>query len=225
MDWDCIDLVVFDVDGTLYDQRALRVRMAWELCLHTLSTFDFTVPEALRTYRELRENMGDEEIEDFETELIRKTAASTGAPSHKVRAVVEEWIELRPLSHLAALRFAGLVELFSKLKRKGKSVGIFSDYPAMAKLAALGLAADFVVSAGDAGVKKLKPNPRGLEVLMKVAKAVPARTILIGDRGDRDGLAARRAGAACLIRSSKPLKDWRTFARYDDALFLPILMS
>ena len=138
MDWDCIDLVVFDVDGTLYDQRALRVHSAWELCLHTLSTSHFTVPEALRTYRELRENMGDEEIEDFETELIRKTAAST-AWAEKVRAVVEEWIELRPLSHLAALRFAGLVELFSKLKRKGKSVGIFSDYPAMAKLAALGV--------------------------------------------------------------------------------------
>ena len=41
MDWDCIDLVVFDVDGTLYDQRALRIRMAWELCLHTLSNFRF----------------------------------------------------------------------------------------------------------------------------------------------------------------------------------------
>jgi putative hydrolase of the HAD superfamily len=225
MDWDCIDLVVFDVDGTLYDQRALRIRMAWELCSHTLSTLDFTVPQTLRAYRKLRENMADEEIEDFETELIGKTADSTGAPSDKIRAVVEEWIELRPLSHLAALRFTGLVELFSRLKRKGKSVGIFSDYPAAAKLAALGLAADFVVSAGDAGVKKLKPHPRGLEVLMKVAQAVPARTILIGDRGDRDGLAARRAGAACLIRSSKPLNDWRTFARYDDAVFSPILMG
>lgn len=225
MDWDCIDLVVFDVDGTLYDQRALRIRMAWELCLHTLSTLDFTAPQILSTYRKLREKIGGEEIEDFETELIGKTAAATGKSTHKVRAVVEEWIELRPLSHLSAFRFAGLVELFGGLKRKGKSVGIFSDYPAVAKLAALGLAADFVVSAGDAGVNRLKPHPRGLEVLMKMARAAPANTILIGDRGDRDGLAARRAGAACLIRSSKPLNDWRTFARYDDAVFLPILIS
>jgi putative hydrolase of the HAD superfamily len=51
----------------------------------------------------------------------------------------------------------------------------------------------------------------------------PQQTVLIGDRADRDGIVARRAGAQALIRSSKPLEGWQTFARFDDALFSPFL--
>jgi FMN phosphatase YigB (HAD superfamily) len=40
-----------------------------------------------------------------------------------------------------------LVELIAALKRQGKIIGIFSDYPATDKLAAMGLLADHVVAA------------------------------------------------------------------------------
>jgi hypothetical protein len=33
---------------------------------------------------------------------------------------------------------------------------------------------------------------------------------LIGDRTERDGEAARRAGSAALIRASRPIDCWRT---------------
>ena len=48
-------------------------------------------------------------------------------------------------------------------------------------------------------------------------------TLLIGDRAERDGLAARAAGAHVLLRASQPIAGWRTFARFDDALFAPML--
>lgn len=35
LDWDRLHLVVFDVDGTLYRQRPLRLRMARDLLFHT----------------------------------------------------------------------------------------------------------------------------------------------------------------------------------------------
>ena len=110
-------------------------------------------------------------------------------------------------------------ELFQRLRQQGKKIGIFSDYPARDKLAALGLDADVMVCASDADVGVLKPHPRGLHVLMSRAATNPSQTILIGDRPERDGLAARAANVGSLIRSRKSIGGWQTFARYDDPLF------
>ena len=223
MDWGGIELVVFDVDGTLYNQRALRSRMALALFKHVLAKRDLSDVRILRTYRHGRELMGDTEKDNFERHLIDFTAASTGFSAMHVEAVIAEWIDQRPLPYLRTLRYPKLVELFSALKRRRKTVGVYSDYPASAKLTALGLEADFIVCAPDQDVRVLKPNPRGLEILMNMAGSNPFSTILIGDRIDRDGLAARRANVRCLIRSPKRLTGWRTFRRYDDVIFSSLL--
>lgn len=225
LDWDRLHLVVFDVDGTLYRQRALRLRMARELLFHTLWKRDLNVIAVLAKYRRIRERLGDEQVADFETALIAETAAATANSTDSVRSIVAEWIDRRPLGYLAACRYPNLSELFAGLRRSGKSIGILSDYPAEAKLEALGLTADHVVFAGDEGVGLLKPHPRGLESLVAAAGVEPHETIVIGDRVDRDGLVARRAGAKALIRSSRPIEGWQTFARFDDALFAPFLAS
>jgi len=140
-----------------------------------------------------------------------------------VRAIATEWLERRPLPYLVSCLYPRLTELFAGLRRNGKSIGVLSDYPAKAKLAALGLTADHIVTAGNEGVRLLKPHPRGLESLMTAAGVQASATVLIGDRADRDGVAARRAGARALIRSSRPIEGWQTFAGFDDALFVPSL--
>jgi FMN phosphatase YigB (HAD superfamily) len=88
----------------------------------------------------------------------------------------------------------------------------------------LGLKADHIVSAEDQAIGVLKPNPKGLIALMRAAGADPGTTVLIGDRPDRDGLAARRAGVRAMIRSRRPLPGWQTFASFDDPLFGPLLV-
>ena len=225
LDWDNVHLVVFDVDGTLYRQRPLRLKMARDILLHTLLKQDLNVIAVLAKYRRIRERLGDEETIDFERALIAQTATATANSPDRVRAIVSEWVEQRPLKYLAACRYPGLSQLFAGLRRSGKSIGILSDYPAEAKLEALGLTANYVVFAGDEGIGLLKPHPRGLESLIAAACVKPHQTMVIGDRVDRDGLVARRAGAQALIRSSKPIEGWQTFARFDDALFSPFLAS
>lgn len=224
-DWQDIRLVAFDVDGTLYRQRPLRLRMAADLLGHALRERSLVGLRVLSRYRRIRERLGHEEAAGFEPVLLAETAAAASVPEDLVRAIVAEWIDRRPLAHLARCRYAGLVELFAALRRRGKSIGILSDYPAPAKLEALGLAADHVVSAGDEGVGILKPHPRGLLALIERAGATPGTTVLIGDRTDRDGLAARRAGARVLIRSSRQIDGWQTFAGYEAAPFLPLLAA
>jgi putative hydrolase of the HAD superfamily len=141
----------------------------------------------------------------------------------EVRGIVEEWIDQRPLGHVARYRYPGVNGLFDGIRESGRLIGVLSDYSAHAKLEALGLTADHVVSAVDRQVGILKPHPRGLQNLISAAGVTPEETVLIGDRVERDGMAARRAGARALIRSQEPLLGWLTFASFNDGLFAPFL--
>ena len=222
-DWENVRLVAFDVDGTLYRQRRLRLQMVFELLLHALRERDFLTPRVLHHYRRVRDRLGEEEAVDFMYPLLTETASACGTSEDQVRSIAAEWIERRPLRHLIRCRYSGLAELFAALRRKGMSIGVLSDHAATAKLRALELEVDHVVCAEDEGIGMLKPNPKGLLALIGAADATPETTVLIGDRPDRDGLAARRIGARALIRSSRPIDGWQTFRSFDDALFLSII--
>ena len=219
LDWSQIRLAVFDVDGTLYDQRRLRLLMARDLLFHLLSCGNTRFIRILRTYRRLREQLAEEETAKFEQVLLEKTAAACGCSPAEVQQTVFNWMEQRPLPYLARCRFPGVDAVFAGLRRSGIAIGIYSDYPAQAKLDAMELYADYVVCAPDKEVEVLKPHPRGLEVLLNKAGMAPENAVLIGDRTERDGEAARRAGVLPLIRSPKILAGWQSFASYADALF------
>jgi putative hydrolase of the HAD superfamily len=223
LDWDGVRLVAFDMDGTLYSQNRLRAFMLRDLLMNAASRLSLDTLKIIQRYRRIREQLAELEAPQFEARLLAETAACAGHAPEKIRSVVDEWIERRPLPYLAACRYPGVVELFAALRREGKIIGILSDYPAGAKLSVLGLDADHIVCASDEAVGLLKPNPRGLRAMIDAAAVSPLETILIGDRTDRDGLAATRTGARPLIRSAKPLDGWQTFATFDDPLFAAIL--
>ncbi|MGA2042231.1 MAG: HAD family hydrolase [Roseiarcus sp.] len=221
-DWDALRLVAFDVDGTLYDQAALRRAMALELLAHCARRASLRPLRILAIYRSRRESMAEAETQGFDRLLTADVARRCDCTEQVVAATVAEWIGRRPLPRLSGSRYPGLVALFAALKRRGKIIGIVSDYPAREKLEALGLGADLIVSATDEEVGVLKPHPRGLEALMRRAGVTPGRTLLIGDRRERDGEAARRAGAFSLIRSGRRAGAGG-FAHYDDPVFAPLL--
>lgn len=218
-DWAGIRLVAFDVDGTLYRQSSLRLRMAREMLLHTVMKFDLDAIRVVGTYRRIRERLADEEVPDFDRQLIAETGTATSCAPDKVLAIVSEWITDRPIPYLRGCLYAGVTQLFAGLKRDGKIIGILSDYPATTKLAAMGLTADHVVAASDVGM--LKPHPKGLLSLMRIAGVTASETVLVGDRPERDGRAGQRAGVTTLIRSSKPIEGYQTFATFHDPLFAP----
>ena len=224
-DWEQIQLVIFDVDGTLYNQKLLRLYMMFELLKHTCIQPDLSIFPIIKNYRLIREQVGEEELFDFEQHLIQKTSDVTGCSKEKINTTIDDWIENKPLKYLMRCKYKGLNALFSALKRKGKLIGILSDYRADEKMRALNLNADFIVHAGDKSVNVLKPHPQGLFFLINKAGVSTANTILIGDRNDRDGEAANRAGVKCLIRSAETNKNLQTFVNFDDAIFNPILLG
>jgi FMN phosphatase YigB (HAD superfamily) len=220
-DWRDIRLVAFDVDGTLYSQGSLRLRMARDMVIDTVAKRDLNTIKVVSAYRRIRERLAAEEVVDFECVLMAETAKAASTSPERVRAIVSEWIETRPLRYLRSSLFSGVPQLFAGLQRAGKKIGVFSDYPAREKLAAMGLAVHHVVAAGDVGL--LKPHARGLQSLMAAANATARETLFIGDRADRDGVAGQRAGVRVLIRSSKPIDAFQTFKTFHDPLFDPFM--
>lgn len=218
-DWGPIRLLVFDMDGTLYRQQALRLAMARALIAHAMARRDTRTPSIIASYRRLKEQLADAETADFEPILLGQVAVRHKCTPAEIAEVIADWIETRPLPLLAAARVPGVENVFARARASGRQIGILSDYRAARKLAALGLAADFIVAAGDPGVGLMKPHPRGLESLVSRAGVTAAETVMIGDRPERDGAAARRAGTAALIRRRRPLPGWRCFADFTDPLF------
>lgn len=223
-DWNAIDLVVFDVDGTLYDQRRLRTAMLRRLLAATWRTRSLDTLRTLRTFRHVREALGDRPEADFLRLQYVRTAARHGKTEDEVRALTHDWMERQPLPFLAGCRYAHLDALFAGLRASGKQVAVFSDYPATDKLAALGLQASPVVCATDPDVARLKPDPFGLLAILARTGVAAGRALMIGDRFDRDAMAASRAGVRALIRSARPHPEHATFRAYDDPVFQPLLV-
>jgi len=223
IDWKDIDLVVFDVDGTLYDQRRLRRAMLGQLLAHAWRSRSLDTLQTLRTFRHVREALGEEPGADFLRLQYARTAGRHGKSEDEVRRLATEWLEQRPLPSLAACRYPHLQELFAGLQAAGKRIAVFSDYPALDKVKALGLWADWVVCATDPDVARLKPDPTGLRAILRQSGVAPERALMIGDRFDRDGAVAQRAGVRSLIRSRKPHPQFATFGSYADPVFQPML--
>jgi len=196
--------VIFDVDGTLYDQRKLRLRMVREMFACVLrQPSRLAELRVLWLFRSMREKHAAEAFTDLESQQYAWAAQAAGASPEKVREVVQEWMFERPLAHLRSCRYRGAQALFSQFQRQGIPIGVFSDYPPGDKLRALGLTAQVIVSATIAEINRLKPDPTGL--LVAAAKlGVPApECLFIGDQEAKDGECARRAGMPYLILASR----------------------
>lgn len=217
LDWQGIDLVVFDVDGTLYDQRRLRFKMIQQLVAHCLrNPGDLRTLRVISAFRRCREELAEEESERIADLQFRRPAERLGVEPDAVQRTVEEWLLKRPLEHLRPCRYAKVADFMAVLRASGKQVAVFSDYPAGDKLRALELEASLAVSAVDPEVDRLKPHPKGLHRVVELAGVAPHRALLVGDRDDRDGECARRAGISYLIRTHAPATDGHQFQDYGE---------
>ena len=225
IDWSAIDLVIFDMDGTLYDQRRLRARMLAALLRDAVARRSLDTLLTLRSFRRCREALAEDPARNFLADQYSIPAAERGCTPEEVRGLVAEWMEERPLSMLAACRRPGIQQLFQAIAGEGKRIAIFSDYPAVAKLAALDLTADYIVAATDPDVGRPKPDPTGLEKLLRVSGVAADRAVLIGDRVERDWAVAARLNMRALILSRGASGEVERFRSFGDALFQPLLMK
>jgi phosphoglycolate phosphatase/putative hydrolase of the HAD superfamily len=203
--------VLFDVDGTLYFQPPLRLLMALELSLLALRVGPRRAGRIwalLRAYRDAHEILrrtgySGGPIHDHQLGLA---ATQAGLSLREAAPIVSEWMVRRPLKYLRLCRRPGLVRLLETLRRRGVRLGVLSDYPAEAKLSALGLRGAFhdVVWTGEADVNALKPDPKGFLLVASRWNIPPSEALYVGDRADVDADGARRAGMPCVLVAARP---------------------
>ena len=189
------DAWIVDLDGTLYRPLGLKLLMAAEL---------LTEPGAVRVIRAFRREHERLREEGFTCETgspfdeqIERTARATALGTEQVRTIALRWMVDRPSRRLRAFRREGLVEEIANHRNAGGRTALVSDYPAEAKLRALDAHSlfDVVVANGEPGGPcALKPSPAGFLAAATQLGVSPERCLVLGDRDDADGEAARRAG-------------------------------
>jgi len=195
--------VLFDLDGTLYRQRPLRLLMALELLTLPLTGPGKAVARlrALRAFRTAQEQLRHAASGSAPRSQAETAAAASGLAVAEVEALVADWMVRRPLKYLPFCRAAGLTALLAQLDAAGIRAGILSDYPADMKLRALGLDKRFwpVLCATDTEIGAFKPSPRGYRRACELWGLDPADVLYVGDRLDVDAAGAAAAGMRCAI--------------------------
>jgi putative hydrolase of the HAD superfamily len=195
-----VQAIIFDVDGTLYDQSALR----WRIVLRIVAAHwsrpatGVRVIRALQAYRQAHEELRNQ---DFSADLQLATAAAKcGYTVAEVRFTVDQWFERAPLDLLPRCVYPGIPEILRLLSELQIRCGVFSDYPAEAKLSAMGLKRFFshVLSAEEVG--RQKPDPIGILTVARQMGLAPECTLYVGDRTIDLEAAAKAGMQGILVR-------------------------
>lgn len=198
--WKKIELVIFDVDGTLYDQRPLRRYMMLMILWHYLwrphSVYDIFTLLAFRRHREKLSRT--EEYDIIKKQYILADEQSV-QKTQRVKKIVDHWIRNKPLPLLSRYMYPMTDQLVLTLQESNINVAVLSDYLAKEKLSAMDLSIDHIYSAEDKIINTLKPNPDGIKHILNDLCISPEATVYIGDRDETDGAAARRAGVHSVI--------------------------
>lgn len=204
INWYKIKVVIFDVDGTLYDQRKLRMYMLMKLLgYYIMKPQRSQELKILKDFRREREKRASDTEKDIENSQYIWAAQASGVSPEQVRSVVEKWIFSIPLKYIPYCRLPGILEFFNNLHKHGIATAIFSDYPAKKKVDVLGLIPNCIVCSTDRNVDRLKPDPMGLFVIVETLGVSVEECLFIGDRDDHDGECARKAGMRYIILGRK----------------------
>jgi phosphoglycolate phosphatase/putative hydrolase of the HAD superfamily len=217
--------LLFDVDGTLYRQKPLRLAMVWRLLCHyrwrPLALL--RVMRILSAYRGAQEELrsGHRPVGSIAEAQLQLAAQKAGVDLEEVVRCVARWIEQEPLALLSRFIQPGLMKLLDDGCRRGLRMGVVSDYPATEKLQVLGLARyfDVVVIAQAPEVNAFKPDPTGMKVALKRLELAPQEVLYVGDRPEIDAEAARMAGVPCVILTHALKREekggWSRISNYE----------
>lgn len=210
-----IELVVFDVDGTLYSQQKLRRIIFIKLCkYYVVRPWKFYDLFIIYHFRKEREKKAGYVGHNLEVEQYEWCAIKTRQPIKKIKAVINKWIFEIPNAYLYKCVYPGAVQYINDLKVNGVKTAVYSDYKSEEKLKSMHIDVDMQISSTDQSVNSFKPLPRGLlVVLQNMDISNKSNCLYIGDRYELDGLCAERAGIPFLIVDKSTVKTSFYFER------------
>lgn len=194
------EFYIFDVDGTLYYKQFMRFLVLLKMLLHYIvHPKDYKEAFLLKDYRILRE---DEDIicrKDFESYIRDYLADKYGYSLERVSSILNDWMIENPLYAVQKSADRKILAFIAEQKAKGKTVFVYSDYPTEDKCRVLGVYPEAGYYPDNKNIFYLKPDPAGLLYIIEKHNIPSDRVLFIGDREEKDGLCAKRAGIDYLI--------------------------
>ncbi len=185
--------VIFDLDGTLYDNKGLPLKLVLA---------DIPNMWVLGAERRARKNIKGHDYGDaagvYDALFAEMARVKRSLTVEKVRRWYQErYMPLQvSLLHLYFLLRPLTKELLEAMRARGLKIILYSDYGhEVEKIEALGLSRDMfdgIVSAAKMG--GLKPCRQSMQRLMEQFGLDAATTLYVGDREDTDGESARPLG-------------------------------
>lgn len=189
MNWSNVDGFIFDVDGTLYSQKTVRLRMLFRL-IRALLTGSLCVRElyAIYYFRKIKEQR---EFKCFDIEdLCLQVSLKVGLSKERVSCSVRKWMFEVPLDLLKEHCYSDVRQFINRQHDEGKTIVVYSDYPATEKLQAMGIRfnREFVSCFG--GITQSKPSLCAMQKILNEIKISPNSLVYVGDRNDKDKVSA-----------------------------------
>ena len=212
-----IRAVVFDLDGTLYTIRRLRLWLTLKL-LRDISMLR-RLPSARANLRSKSFDSKDALYKALTEEIARKAKRT---PEEVATWYHERFMRqfVRILAKRGNIR-PGLVPLLESLRSKGAKLAVVSDYGSVPeRLEALKIPLDAfndAFGADEYGV--FKPSPKPLVELARKWEITTPELLMVGDREDLDADCARAAGAEFLGIADGPT-DNESFVTWPEAVNL-----
>jgi phosphoglycolate phosphatase len=181
-----IDLVIFDLDGTLIDSRL----------------------DLANAVNATRRHMGMEPLSNERVygyvgngaPVLVRRALGPQATEAEVQEALEFFLEFYGQHVLDnTVLYPGVRESLDRLAAAGKRMAVLTNKPVRMSriiLEGLGVAARFFQVYGGNSFEFKKPNPVGVQALMNEASATHSATLMVGD-SSVDVRTARNAGIAC----------------------------
>lgn len=194
-----IDAVAFDLDGTLYPNYRLYVRLVpFILREHKLLRAMGKARDALREaahegrFYDLQARFMADILDDDPENVKDRTE----------RLIYRGWEEFFKEIKL----FPHVVETLAAFRSAGLKTALLSDFPPEIKLAHLGLADgwDAVLCSERAG--RLKPAPESFRVLSQTLGVPPGRILYVGNSVKYDVVGAKGAGMKAALISRRARK-------------------
>ncbi|MCM1049024.1 MAG: HAD family hydrolase [Clostridiales bacterium] len=203
-------LIIFDMDGTLYFQRAMQIKMASLLLFNALFRKDgLKELNIILHFRRIKEKTT--QIDSNEESLYDILATKYGMEKEQIITIIQKWIYDKPLKYIKRYQDSYMLYLIQLLAKYGIKSAIYSDYPPEDKQKALSIGNIPCFYGAQKEIGAFKPNPAGIDFILKqLGIQDKSKVIMIGDRMDRDGKAAINAGIDYLIlRKYKFLRLWQ----------------
>ncbi|MBR1537259.1 MAG: HAD family hydrolase [Treponema sp.] len=193
---DGIKVIAFDIDGTLYPQNSLYIR----LLPHIIRNFFFYLD-----YNKVRDVMHrTAPLPDFYEYQARLFAERTGKSVEESKALIKKVAYDDLKIYFQRIKpFKNILETFKSLHEKGYKIALLSDFPPDQKGDIWGVVPYCDLILGTEQIGALKPSKYPFGIMANALEVEPSEILYVGNSIRYDVRGAKNAGMKSALITSR----------------------